>query len=56
MAQAIAALAANAALRSRMGEAGRRRVEAEFSLEACVGRYLDLYRRMMAKTPHKQRN
>jgi len=49
MAEAIAALAGDAALRSRMGEAGRRRVEAEFSLDACVRLYVDLYRRLMAK-------
>jgi glycosyltransferase involved in cell wall biosynthesis len=36
-------LAADAGARRRFGQAGRRRVEARFSLEACVGRYLALY-------------
>lgn len=46
--RAILRLASNAALRERMGEAGRRRVGAHFSLEACVGRYARLYRSLLA--------
>jgi glycosyltransferase involved in cell wall biosynthesis len=42
-ADAVVALAADAALRSRLGEAGRQRTENLFSLDACVKRYLNLY-------------
>lgn len=40
----LVTLLRDAALRSRMGEAGRRRVEANFRLEAAAGKYLVLYR------------
>ncbi len=43
LAAAIARLLENAALRARMGEAGRRRVRERFSLDACVSRYEALY-------------
>jgi len=42
--EAIAALYEDAGLRARMGAAARLRVERLFSLEACVRRYLNLYR------------
>ena len=41
---AIGALYQDAALRTRMGAAARLRVERLFTLEACVSRYLNLYR------------
>lgn len=42
-ADAVVALAADPALRSRLGEAGRRRTETLFSLDACIKRYMNLY-------------
>lgn len=41
---ALARLIADATLRTRMGEAGRTRVEAEFSLDACAAAYAAFYR------------
>jgi glycosyltransferase involved in cell wall biosynthesis len=41
--EAIAALYGDAGLRARMGAAARSRVERLFSLDACAGRYLNLY-------------
>ncbi len=40
---ALERLVSNAALRQQMGEAGRARVTAQFSLDAMVARYEDLY-------------
>jgi glycosyltransferase involved in cell wall biosynthesis len=52
MADAILSLAGDGELRQRLGEAGRRRVEAHFSLEACVAAYEALYCGLLAgKTP-----
>jgi glycosyltransferase involved in cell wall biosynthesis len=42
--QAIADLAADAGLRARMGAAARARAEQQFSVDACVRRYVSLYR------------
>jgi glycosyltransferase involved in cell wall biosynthesis len=44
LAEAILDLADNRALRIRIGEGGRERVKTLFSLDACVRRYLNLYR------------
>lgn len=44
LAQAVAGLLNDPSRASRMGAAGRRRVEAAYDLDAAVGRYLDLYR------------
>lgn len=44
LAHALARLIADAALRTKMGEAGRARVEAEFSLDACAKAYIAFYR------------
>jgi len=44
---AIASLAGDRAKAARMGQAGRARVEAEFSLAACVGAYDALYRELV---------
>ena len=53
---AITALYENAGLRVRMGAAARLRVERLFTLEACVRRYLNLYRGIVAspETPVAQ--
>ena len=47
LADAIERLANDAALRRRMGQAGRRIVEDAFAEEIVVGETLDLYRRML---------
>jgi len=44
---ALAQLIADAPLRTAMGEAGRARVEGEFSLEACAAAYAVFYRAIM---------
>jgi glycosyltransferase involved in cell wall biosynthesis len=44
LAQALGRLVADPALRSRLGEAGRLRVEREFSLERFEREHLELYR------------
>jgi glycosyltransferase involved in cell wall biosynthesis len=46
LAAALSRLLGDAALRERMGEAGRSRVLAEFSWDAVAGRTLDFYRRV----------
>jgi glycosyltransferase involved in cell wall biosynthesis len=51
LATAILRLAQDRDLRARLGEAGRRRVEELFSLEACVDRYEALYRALGADDP-----
>jgi glycosyltransferase involved in cell wall biosynthesis len=52
LAAAILRLASDGELRQRYGEAGRRRVEAHFSLEACVAAYEALYGGLLdGKTP-----
>ncbi len=48
MADALGRLAASALLRSTLGTAGQRRIEAEFSLGAMVNAYDRLYQRLMA--------
>jgi glycosyltransferase involved in cell wall biosynthesis len=48
LAAAAAALAGDAALRARMGAAGRRRVEREFSFTDRLSRVEDLYERVVA--------
>ena len=40
---AIVELRDNADLRARLGAAARTRVQSQFSLDACVRRYLNLY-------------
>jgi len=51
-AEAIVRLADDPAMRRRYGLAGRRRVEENFSLDGCVGRYEALYRGLRAgKSP-----
>ena len=50
MAAAVLDLAHDPARRQRMGEAGRRRVGAVFSLDACVDRYARLYRVLLGDT------
>lgn len=47
LAQAAALLLSNPLLRKRLGQAGRKRVEATFSLGACVDRYEDAYRGLL---------
>jgi glycosyltransferase involved in cell wall biosynthesis len=50
--EAIVRLARDPALRRSYGAAGRRRVEAHFSLDVCVSRYEALYRGLLAgKSP-----
>jgi hypothetical protein len=44
LAGAILELAQDASLRARLGEGGRERVQALFSLDGCVRRYVNLYR------------
>jgi len=48
LSEAILRLAGDAELRTRLGKAGRRRVEEHFTLEACVARYEALYRALLA--------
>ena len=47
MADAMMCYAADAALRQKQGGAGRKRVEAEFSLDGMVERYMNLYTRLL---------
>ena len=49
--EAITTFYEDAGLRTRMGAAARLRVERLFSLEACVRRYLNLYRGLIS---HKE--
>jgi glycosyltransferase involved in cell wall biosynthesis len=52
LANAILRLASDAELRQCYGEAGRRRVEAHFSLDGCVAAYEALYRGLLeGRTP-----
>ena len=53
LANAIAALVADPALRARLGTQARQRVERHFSLETCVQRYVNVYRRAgdIGRTP-----
>lgn len=44
LAAAMGGLAGDPALRKRLGERNRLKVEAEYQASACYGRYLDLYR------------
>jgi glycosyltransferase involved in cell wall biosynthesis len=53
LAVALDRLARDAALRDRLGDAGRRRVEQEFSLDACRRAHLALYDRLAA--PYRTR-
>ncbi len=46
---ALARLIADVTLRTSMGEAGRARVEAEFSLEACATAYAAFYRAIVSR-------
>jgi glycosyltransferase involved in cell wall biosynthesis len=49
LADALGPLVADAALRERLGAAGRRHAEAAFSLTACRAAHLDVYRRAAEK-------
>jgi N-acetyl-alpha-D-glucosaminyl L-malate synthase BshA len=51
MAAHVVRLLADAPLRARLGAAGRRRAETAFPLEATVGRYEALYRRLLERQP-----
>ncbi len=55
LADAVGKLAEDAALRRRMGEAGRRIVEKEFSDEIVTGKFLRLYERMSAEEKEPKR-
>jgi rhamnosyl/mannosyltransferase len=46
LAEALLRLIADPALRARLGEAGRDRAHAEFSLDVMVGRYWKLFERL----------
>ncbi len=48
LAQAIIRLAADPALRAKLGTAGRRRVQEHFALDRCVEAYERLYRELLA--------
>ena len=52
LAQAAGLLLGDSLLRMRMGQAGRRRVESIFSLDACVDRYEDAYRGLLGNGHH----
>jgi glycosyltransferase involved in cell wall biosynthesis len=47
-AEAIVRVLTDRDLAQRLGSAARRRIEAEYSIEAVVGRYQELYRRMLS--------
>jgi glycosyltransferase involved in cell wall biosynthesis len=49
LAAAIREIAGDPQLRDRLGQAGRRRAEVEFSLEGCRRRHLELYRDLLRK-------
>ncbi|NLF32066.1 MAG: glycosyltransferase [Planctomycetes bacterium] len=51
LAAALAALAASADLRRRLGAAGRARVEARFTLDRFVGAHADLYEQVVQAEP-----
>jgi glycosyltransferase involved in cell wall biosynthesis len=62
MAAALGRLAADPALRRRLGAAGRRRAEAHFDFEACRRAHVELYRELLAardarafRSPHRVR-
>jgi glycosyltransferase involved in cell wall biosynthesis len=55
LADALHRLAASEGLRRQLGEAGRRRAEAEFRPERTAQRYVELYRRLVAAGRHRQR-
>lgn len=46
---ALSLLSEDAALRSRMGDAGRCKAEADFSLSSCVARYEEAYRNLLGR-------
>lgn len=50
LARALAELAADPERARRMGEAGRRRIEAEYAIEGVAGDYLDLWSELLAPT------
>ena len=54
LADAVGKLAEDAALRRRMGEAGRRIVEKEFSDEIVTGKFLRLYERISAEEENRE--
>lgn len=47
--QAILSLVVDSAVRHRMGQAGRKRAEQHFSVEACVERYVSLYQSLLER-------
>ena len=49
LARAVLALLRDPALRARLADAGRRRVESEFGVEQLIGRTLDAYRRFLGR-------
>jgi len=48
LAQAIRRIACDPALRDRLGESGRQRVEREFSIAGCRREHVELYRTLVA--------
>ncbi|MDE5453020.1 glycosyltransferase [Bradyrhizobium sp. CSA112] len=52
LSQAAVLLLSDPLLRKRLGQAGRRRVESTFSLDACVDRYEDAYRGLLGNGHH----
>jgi glycosyltransferase involved in cell wall biosynthesis len=53
IAEAILRLSRDADLRRRLGEAGQKRVRAEFSIERCVAAHAQLYQETLANKPAK---
>jgi glycosyltransferase involved in cell wall biosynthesis len=53
IAEAILRLSRDADLRRRLGEAGQKRVRAEFSIERCVAAHAQLYQETLANKPVK---
>ena len=57
MSEALIKLIVNRALREKMGNTGRQRVQLYFNLQSCVEKYSELYRIILNKLPlseHKE--
>ena len=52
--QAIAELIDNPGLRRQMGEAGRMRMQSEFSISKMVGKHIQLYQALLQREPRKE--